>query len=238
VRRWEAWCYLGGLATLLVALVSPLDAVSESLFCAHMVQHLLLILVAGPLLAMGAPLRVWVWALPRRRRMEVRRRAPWVRAPLRALGHPAVAWTLHAVALWIWHVPRLYDLAVRRPWVHAAEHACFLLTAVLFWWVVLPRGGALRRAHGAGILYLFTFTLLSGILGAYLALTRTTSYTAHLGTTAAWGLTPLEDQQLAGVIMWVPGSLAYLAAIVALFHLWLSAAERRAAALDRPASCV
>jgi cytochrome c oxidase assembly factor CtaG len=238
VRRWEAWCYLGGLGTLLVALVSPLDGLGESLFVAHMVQHLLLILVAAPLLAMGAPLRVWAWALPRAGRMELRRHAPWVRAPVRWLDHPAVAWTLHVVALWLWHLPVLYDLAVRQPWVHAAEHASFLVTGVLFWWVILPRGGALRHAHGVAILYLFTFSLQSGVLGAFLALSRRAAYGAHAYTTAAWGLTPAEDQQLAGAVMWVPGSLGYLAAALALFFLWMSAAERRAAAPARPTSCV
>jgi cytochrome c oxidase assembly factor CtaG len=230
VARWQARCYYAGLVALLVALVSPLDAVADALFSAHMVQHLILIVVAAPLLAAGAPLLVYLWALPGGGRRAVRRawsRAGRVRKATRVLLGAFSAWILHAVALWAWHVPALYDLAVANEWVHALEHTCFLVTGTLFWWVVLPRGGALRRSHGAAMLYVFAFALQATLLGAFLTLSSRVLYHAHLHTTAAWGLTPLQDQQLAGVVMWVPCGVVYLAAMIGLFLLWMREAERR-----------
>lgn len=224
VSRRRSLAYVGGLLALAAALVSPLDALSGALFSAHMVQHLVLVLVAAPLLAAGAPLLVLAWALPPRGRGALRsawRGSRGLRAGWRLLVNPAGAWLLHAVALWAWHVPPLYDLAVRRDAVHALEHASFLLTAVLFWWVVLPRGRRLRRTHGAGALYVFTFAMQSGVLGALLTLSTRSWYDAHRETTAVWGLSPLADQQLAGAIMWVPGSVPYLAAVATLIYLWL-----------------
>lgn len=229
IRRWQAGAYLGGLLALVVAMVTPLDPLGSSLFTAHMVQHLVLVLVAAPLLAAGAPLLALVWALPPSGRRAVQR--AWRRGPLRSTGralvHPVTAWVLHTVAVWLWHLPALYDLAVRDEAVHALEHASFLLTGVLFWWVLLPFGGGLRSAPGLGILYLFTFTLHSGILGALLTFSGDPWYRSYLSTTAAWGLTPLEDQQIAGAVMWIPGGVVYLAAIGALFLHWMRGMQAR-----------
>jgi putative membrane protein len=230
VARWQAWAFTAGLLCTLAALCSPLDRLGNALFSAHMVQHLALVLLSGPLLAAGAPLLVFIWALPRQTRRRIR--SAWrgmaaARGGARVLLHPIAAWALHAAALWVWHLPVTYDAAVRDDGVHALEHFSFLATAILFWWVVLPRGGALRRAPGLGMLYVFVFALQSGVLGALLTLGDVAWYTAHAGTTSAWGLTPLGDQQLAGVIMWVPGGVAYLAAIGWLLLRLLGEAERR-----------
>lgn len=230
IRRWQAWAYAGGLFALFVALVSPLDALGEALFSAHMVQHLVLVLVAAPLLVLGAPLLAFLWALPLRGRRSLGRawrRAPVVRALGHAVSHPASAWLLHAAALWAWHAPPLYDAAVENDTVHALEHASFLLSALPFWWALVHPGRWFRHAPGVAVLFVFTFAMQSGILGALLTLSTELWYAAHRGATAAWGLTPLEDQQIAGAIMWVPGSLAYLVATGILFTEWLRAAERR-----------
>jgi putative membrane protein len=238
IRSWQAWAYTGGLLALAVALVSPLDALGGALFSGHMVQHLVLVLGAAPLLALGAPLLGWLWALPPGGRRAVARgwhRAPALRALARALSHPASAWLLHAGVLWAWHVPGLYDAAVASDVVHAAEHASFLFTAFLFWWALVHPGGAFRRAPGLGVLYVFTFALQNGILGAWLTLATRSLYAAHAHTTQVWGFTPLQDQQIAGAIMWVPGSTAYLLAVVALFARWLKEAERRVRQHERGA---
>jgi putative membrane protein len=230
IRRGQVLAYAGGLCTLALALLTPVDTVGGALFSVHMVQHLLLVGVAAPLLVLGAPLLGAVWALPRGGRRVLAH--AWRRVgPLRTLAHalasPASAWLLHAAALWAWHVPSLYDAAVESEWVHTLEHLSFLGTALLFWGVVLHPAGQLRHVQGVGVLYVFTFAMQSGILGALLTFSERPWYAAHLGTTRAWGVTPLEDQQLAGVVMWAPGGLIYLLVLGALFMEWLQAAERR-----------
>ncbi|MGI9148356.1 MAG: cytochrome c oxidase assembly protein [Chloroflexota bacterium] len=207
-------CFGLGLLTILVALETPLDPLSGELFAAHMVQHLLLLLIAGPLLVLGAPLVPILWALP-----EPSRRAlgGWLRRA-NHLGHVGVTFTLHSVALWVWHIPALYDAALSNRGVHVIEHASFLGTAVLFWWAVLSRG---RLGYRAGVVYVFGLALESTILGALLAFSPVAWYAAHATTTVGWGMSPLDDQQVAGLIMWVPGGTIYLAAALGLFAAWL-----------------
>jgi len=230
VASAETAAFAAGMAALLVAMVSPVDRVAESLFWVHMVQHLLLIAVAPPLLVLGAPQAGLAWGLPRaarrglgrwwHRRRRLRAALGWAASPL-----PAVA--LHSVALWAWHVPAAYDAAVAHPLAHAAEHASFLGTALLFWWAVLHRRGSLARVPGLAMLALFALAMEGGALGALLTFSPSPWYRAHLATAPAWGLTPLDDQQLAGLVMWVPGSLPYLAAAAWLFVCWMRLSEDR-----------
>jgi cytochrome c oxidase assembly factor CtaG len=235
VRRGQAAAFAGGMLALAVALVSPVDRIAESLFWVHMVQHILLIAVAPPLLVLGAPQIGLAWGLPRGPRMAAARawhRWAWMGAAFRALSAPGAALALHSVALWAWHVPAAYQAAVANPWVHALEHLSFVGTALLFWWAVLHPHGRLRRVPGLGMLVLFVVSTESGGLGALLTLSPQPWYTSHLATTAAWGLTPLEDQQVAGLVMWVPGSLLYLAALAWLFVHWMTSAEAKARATE------
>ena len=201
---------------MLIALVSPIDAVAAALFSVHMTQHMLLIVVASPLIALAdAPIAMlWGLRLEQRKRIGLAwRHAHTLRAAWRQLQRPLVAWTLHVGALWLWHVPRFYDAAVRDERLHVLEHASFFLTALLFWWLVTDRS---RNRIGVGVatLYLFTAALQGTLLGALITIARHPWYFAHYGTTAAWGLTPLEDQQLAGLIMWIPAGFAYVVAII------------------------
>ena len=213
VAGWRVQAFGAGVLALAVALVSPVDAISAALFSVHMVQHLLLVVVAAPLIVVGEPAYVMLWAFPVRARRSLARawrRLTSVRAAWHLMTYPLVAWTLHIAMLWLWHAPRLYDDALRLPWLHAIEHSAFFLTALLFWWVALDKR---RLAVGATTFYLFGATLQSTLLGALLTLARHPWYFSHYATTQPWGLTPLEDQQLAGLIMWIPAGLAYLIAI-------------------------
>lgn len=222
VKRWQPLCYGAGILFLLIALVSPLDRLAAELSSAHMVQHLLLVAAAAPLLVLAAPLPVYIWALPRSWRRSIGRGAqrPWVAVPWRLLTRPDAAWLLHALALWAWHMPPLYQAALSEPLLHELEHASFFATALLFWWVVF------RAAWGVDLALLFTTLAHSGILAALMTFAPAPWYPAYADSTSAWGLTPLEDQQLAGLIMWVPASLVYVAAAIVLLGLWLNRLDR------------
>lgn len=216
-------CFAAGLAVLAIALISPVDSVGSALFSVHMVQHLLLTLIAAPLLALGSPFLGSLWGIPRSKRRALGRwwrSARGWRAAWRVVSHPMVVWCAHTVVLWAWHLPVLYESALRDDLVHALEHASFFVTAFLFWWLLIHPGRH-RLAHGLGVIYLFGAALQSGILGALIVFAPRPWYAMHYGTTRAWGLTPLEDQQLAGLIMWVPASLVYLIAIGALLFALL-----------------
>ena len=228
VSTWEARAFCAGWLMLVMALVSPLHALGEVLFSAHMAQHELLIALVAPLLILGRPLLVVLWALPAGWRRSASAWTRWrvVRNGWRAFTLPAVAWLLHAAAVWAWHVPRLYDAALTSQALHALQHASFLATGLLFWWA-LVHGREVRMGYGPSIVYVFTTALHTGGLGALLTFAPAPWCTAYEGTTAAWGLTRLEDQQLAGLIMWIPGSMTYLAAALVLVAAWLREAERR-----------
>jgi putative membrane protein len=222
VRAREVTAFGLGWLTLVVALVSPVHRWGEALFSAHMVQHELLMALAAPLLVLGRPLIPWVWALPGAWRRPVGRLA--AAAPFQAgwdgLTHPGVAWTVHGVAIWGWHLPVLFQATLRSETVHAVQHASFLGTGLLFWWTVLQRRQG-RLGWPGGVIALFTTAVHTSLLGALLTFSSRLWYPIYAPATAAWGLTPLEDQQLAGLVMWIPGGLAYLIAALALLASWL-----------------
>lgn len=210
VARWQALCFASGIAVLLAAQVSPIAALGGTLFSAHMIQHVLIIGLAAPLLVLGAPGPAFAWALPRARLATLRKRVlhtGWFRGATRALTLPLVAWTLHGAAIWVWHEPGLYSTTVHNNLVHAAQHFSFFATALLFW------GVAVRRAMPAiGVFYIFTTAVHGSLLGALLVLTSEPVYLPYLETAPLWSLTALEDQQLGGLIMWVPAGLIYFIA--------------------------
>ena len=209
-----------GWLTVAIALLSPLHQLSEELFSAHMVQHELLMAIAAPLLVIGKPALVMVSALPRRARLRVGAvvRTKRVRAAWRFMTRPFDAWLLHGVAIWIWHLPVLFAAATRSDSVHALQHASFLGSALLFWWAMLhPRRRALR---GMAVVYLFTTVVHTGVLGALMTFSRSPWYPGYASGAGSWGLTPLGDQQLAGLIMWIPASGVYLVAALAIIRRW------------------
>jgi cytochrome c oxidase assembly factor CtaG len=218
VPRWRVGAFAGAQLALVGALISPVDRLGSALFSAHMLQHLLLMMVAAPLMALAEPLLVTLWALPLRWRRAVGRawlRARRVRTLWGTLSIPSVAWLLHIGTLWVWHLPALYERALRDERVHALEHVSFFVSALLFWWLLVrPHGHRMRM--GAAVAYLFGAALQSTILGALITMSRRPWYPSHFGTTQPWGLTPLEDQQLAGLLMWIPAGLVYLIPLVPL----------------------
>ncbi|CAA9254465.1 MAG: hypothetical protein AVDCRST_MAG76-2461 [uncultured Acidimicrobiales bacterium] len=224
----RATLFTAAVTTMAVALVSPLDAMSSALASAHMVQHLLLVLVAAPLLALSAPSGPLLRGSPRLIHHAVirwRRRLKLDRARLRFLRAPVAASLLHAAALWFWHASVPYDSALRSHPVHLLEHASFLVTGVLFWGVVLGSRAAGRVSNGYAILLVFAMAMQSVILSLLLTFAPTPWYSGYATTTRAWGLAPLADQQLAGAIMWVPAGLVYLGVALALFAAWLNRSE-------------
>ena len=213
---WRIASFAGGILAVALALLSPIDPVATALFAVHMTQHMLLVVVAAPLLLAGDPGLATLWSLDvgaRRRATAWWRGARALPAAWRVLRIPLVAWTLHVATLWAWHLPTLYGAALRDERVHVAEHAAFFLTALVFWYPIVERTRS-RSRLGTAVLYLFAAALQCTLLGAALTFARHPWYVGHYATTAAWGLTPLEDQQLAGLIMWIPASLAYLVALV------------------------
>ena len=234
VQRWQVACFAGCIATLAIALLSPLDALAGDLFSAHMTQHVLLAVVAPPLLVAGAPTVAIAWAIPegsRRRLALAIKRQRWIVASWRYVTRPFVACAIHAIALWSWHAPYLYLAALTNPFVHFLEHASFVGTAALIWWSILhPSDRTRHAAFAVGIGVLFLTALQSGVLGALLATSTRVWYPQQGTGAAAWGLTPLEDQQLAGLIMWVPAGFLYVVAMAVLFWAWMGRAERHPAA--------
>ena len=233
VHGTQAAAFAAGWLVLVVALVSPLDALGGLLFSGHMVQHELLMVVAAPLLVMSRPLAVWTWGLPvtwRRAAGHCAASAPvaWL---WRLLTYPPAAWALHGVALWAWHVPSAFEAALASNAIHALQHISFLFTALLFWWA--PLGRAARTDSGASMLYLFTTMVHTGALGALLTLSPTLWYPAYAGSTAAFALDPLEDQQIGGLIMWIPAGIVYAIAALVLLAGWLRKSEIQTSKRER-----
>lgn len=221
ISRPRVLSFAAGIVSLIAALVSPLDALADALFCAHMTQHLLLMMVAPPLLVFSRPVLMWLWAfpLPARRRIGRWWNASRWHGAYAFLMRPAVMWSLATVALWAWHAPGAYDLALENGFVHALEHACFFATSLGFWTLVSEPYGH-RRGFGVAVAMVATFAIHNGLLGALLTFANAPLYRYH--ATGAFGLSPLEDQQLAGLIMWVPAGTIHLAALAALFIGWMT----------------
>lgn len=243
VTWWQRFAFVGGLVLLLVALVSPLDVLAdEYLFSAHMTQHLILVLLVSSLLVLGLP-RAWAAGIER---LMAR---TW---PGRVLGHPLTAWTLSVTTMVAWHVPALYDLAVRNELLHVVQHLTFLGTSALFWWIVIdPAAGTDREPRLApwlAVVYLFAASAAGSVLGIVLTFSPTLLYSAYIQPHDEYGiltalrerlsLTARADQQLGGVLMWVVGGSFYLLPIVAVFARWMAQTDQDTSPveLSHPAS--
>lgn len=222
-RAGQAASFAAGLIVLVFALLSRLERLGQELFAFHMIQHELLMLVAAPLLVCGRPLAVWLWAFPRGGRQWLSRLGETrsFAAFWRTVTSPLSAWTLHAIVLWVWHAPSLFDATLVDRGIHNLQHVTFLLSALLFWFALL--NARAREAQGVAILYLFTTTVHAGALGALITFAARPWYPHYLATAPKWGLTALEDQQLGGLIMWVPASMVFVGFALVLLARWIDA---------------
>jgi putative membrane protein len=216
----RAALFAAGWLTLALALFSPLAAVSEGLFSAHMIQHELLMVIAAPLMVLGRPLAIWTWALPRSWRSAAARpfRGGIVQRVWGTLTAPLTATMQHAAAIWLWHIPRVFELSEVSIAAHAVQHSVFLFSALLFWWALLKPGR--ESAIGSAVLCLFVTMLHTSALGVLLTFSGDVWYPAATARAGQWGLTPVEDQQLGGLVMWVAASAPYVIAALALAARW------------------
>lgn len=218
VKRGQVICFLLGMFFMFLSLVSPLDELGDSyLFSAHMLQHLVLIMVGPPLLLLGTP----DWFV-----------RPFLRNPVvfriaKVLTLPAVAFTLFNVDFWLWHAPPLYDATLENQSIHILEHLTFIIFGVINWWPILsPSKDLPRLSPGGQILYIFFNGMPSVALGAGLTFLPPL-YAPYLSAPRVWGISPATDQQLGGLIMWIPVSIAYIAVVSVLFIRWIQSMEAK-----------
>jgi cytochrome c oxidase assembly factor CtaG len=224
--RGRICLYSAGILTLAGALLSPLHWLGEHLFTFHMIEHEIVMAISAPLIVLARPIGILLWGLPGRARLVagMLMRAPLMRGLWDRCTGATSATILHGVAIWVWHVPILFDAAVTNPGLHRLQHLSFFATAILFWWALVWRSD-----YGSAAWHLFFTMVHTSVLGALMALSPRVLYVAQTQAAMAWGLTPLEDQQLAGMIMWVPAGTIYAAAALTMLALWIRGSRERKA---------
>ena len=228
---WRHVAFLGGLATIGLALTSPVEAYAGVLFSVHMLQHILLELVAAPLLLLGAPAT-----------LALRAASPSVRRGLLAVLHsrvvavlsfPLLAWVLFAAVNWGWHFSSLYDQALEILWLHDIQHLTFLAAGLLFWWPVVGADPARwRLPYPVRLFYLFLAMPQNSFLGIALMSAPVTLYPHYLTNLRGWGPTPIVDQSVGGMLMWVGGDVVFLLAMGLVVAAWVRAEDRKTARDD------
>jgi cytochrome c oxidase assembly factor CtaG len=207
------------LLVICIALLSPIDALSQQLFFMHMIQHLLLIMVAPPLLLLANPLPFLLWGLPAGQRRSVGRglshvlhRESRFRTGLRSITAPGIMWLLWVIALLSWHDPNLYNAALRYEWVHDLEHLTFFLASMIFWWRIIGPGPRIHKPMGivARIALVLAAVPPNMALGAVLAFAGVAFYSYYEAVPRLWGIDTVTDQRIGGIIMWIPGSMMFI----------------------------
>jgi putative membrane protein len=228
LRRVSILCFAGGWLSVLLALDSPVHEISEQLFWVHMTQHEILVLISAPLLILSQPAAPFLFALPERWRVPLAKfpRNKIIERAWLLISAPFVAWMLHAAALWVWHAPKLFDATLEGEWVHAAQHISFLVTALLFWWTLFHKRAG-RLGYGGGILYVFTTAVHTSVLGALLTFATHAWYAPYSRTAPLWNLGALQDQQIGGLIMWIPAGILLTIAALVLLVKWLRHSDTR-----------
>ncbi|MEJ2009172.1 MAG: cytochrome c oxidase assembly protein [Acidobacteriota bacterium] len=217
----RALLYVAGVLVLLLTLVSPLDALSDTyLFSAHMVQHMLLILIAPPLLLLGIPREMAQRAM----------RYPWVQRAEALLNKPIFAWSIGVGILWFWHWPPFYNATLASEQIHILEHLSFLVCSSIFWWPVISPIEEFRMEPLTAIIYLFGACAVHSVLGIILTFAPVGHYPAYINPPDPygilhiirnqWGMTPLVDQEWGGLLMWIPACLVYLSMILGTLARW------------------
>jgi putative membrane protein len=231
IPAWRVSSFLLGMSLIWTVVASPLAALDHELLTVHMLQHLLLMTIAPPLIWLGAPLLPFMHGFPRQLVQGVidpLRRSARVQRLGRALTEPAFCWLAAAAALVSWHIPALFTLGLQSAGWHLAEHASFLAAGLLFWWpVVQPRPSASKWPELSIILYLFLATLPCDILSGFLVFCDRVVYTMYFSSSHPFGLSALEDQQCAGALMWTCVTVVYLVAGTILTAKSLSSLSSR-----------
>jgi putative membrane protein len=224
----ERLAFACGWMVLVLTVLPPIDELAIELFSVHMIQHELMMLAGAPLVMAGRPLSTCLWGLPPGLRSaagaSVRIRP--ILSSWQLLTAPLVAWAMHGLVLWIWHAPALYNATVRNEAVHALQHAMFVGSAALFWWGLLY-GRYGRAGYGAGVFYVFTTVVHTGLLGAMLTFAGVPLYSAYAAPAARRGIDALGDQQVAGLLMWIPAGIVLTLLGIALFAAWIGESDRR-----------
>lgn len=212
LERWRPLCFTAGLLVILGSLNGPVHDLSDYyLFWVHMAQHLLLTMVLPPLLIAGIPGWLAEWML----------RPAAVHGAARLLSRPVVAGGCFSVILLVWHVQGPYDLMMRNHDVHVASHLMFMVAAVILWWPVMSPAPSLPRlGPGRAMLYLFLVQLPMQLLGAIVTFADQPLYAWYVAAPRTWGLSPLDDQKIGGLLMWVIGNLWIWGAMSVLFFRW------------------
>lgn len=222
---WRLVAYLSALVIIGISLMSPIDVMSQQLFFMHMIQHLLLVMIAAPLLLITNPLPIVLWGLPAglRRRVGAGLSAliagkSRFRQGLRSATGPGIVWLLWVIALIGWHDPNMYNWALRSEFAHDLEHLSFFIAALLFWWHVTGAGPHIhKQVQGVGrIAFVLSAVPTSMMLGVVLAFVPVVVYTYYEAVPRLWGIDPLTDQKIGGIIMWIPGSMMYILAALVL----------------------
>ena len=239
---WRLVAFMGGMTSLWLAVGSPMDGLADALLSAHMVEHLILMMVVPPLVLLGLPVVPLLRGLPVFLRKGVV--GPLLRfRPLRRFTHwlvrPPVAWLGMNIAYLVWHVPAAYDFALENEHWHDFEHICFLFASLLFWWVIVRPWPAQRCPHSWGILlYLIGADFVNTALSAFLAFCNRPVYSYYVQNPNPFQIAPLPDQALGAVIMWVAGSMAFLFPAAGITYSLLQPTPRRLRTLPaaRPTS--
>jgi putative copper resistance protein D len=235
VPAFRRWSFLAGLFAIAVALQSGIERYDTTLFSIHMVQHILLTLVAPPLLALGAPVTQLL------RAASPATRTRWILPLLRSrlvsvVSHPVVAWLVFVSVMWATHFSPLFDLSLEEPLVHDIEHILFLGSALLFWWPVVGLDPAPRRmGHSGRLLYLFLQMPQNSFLAMAILFAGAPLYPHYVTLGAPYGIDALADQRLAAGLMWFVGDVIFLAALLAVLAGWMRSEDRGAAAAERRA---
>ena len=232
---WRAGCFVGGVVALWIAIASPIDALDDYLLTAHMIQHFILMSIAPPLIALGAPVVPMLRGLPRKVVAGSRPlfQAQWLHGLGRAMMHPAVAWLAMNVAYVVWHVPAMFELTFKSERIHDFEHLCFFATSLLFWWVVVePWPARARWPRWTVIPYLLSVDVVNTALSATLAFAGKVLYSSYAEAPRICFLSPLKDQVAAGSEMWVLNSTVMLlpAVVIAVRELspkWMTRVGER-----------
>jgi putative membrane protein len=220
----QAACFSIGMASLFIALISPIDVFSDELSWMHMIQHMILVGISAPLLVLGSPFMVALWVFPlswRHAYGRMKRRVESWKPARYLLWQPLLMWSLFAFTLWIWHLPKLYEATLYNDLFHDFQHFTFVLVSCLFWRVLLDPVSRLRLGRGTGVLYLFLTSLHATLLGVFMTFAPKVWYPFYERRAPRWKLSALEDQQIAGLIMWMPACMIYALFAAMILGLWL-----------------